>query len=102
MLAHPDLEIIFLPCQKRAKISVMAGNSRWIPKWEEHESNNDDYFFSLYRGNDVSSTDTEKASWKRMESLNKPQKGYEVITIGGLYGPFTKLIQSVRLVMSWT
>ena len=28
----------------------------------------------------------EKQYQKRMESLNKLQKGYEVITIGGLYG----------------
>ncbi len=27
-----------------------------------------------------------KTSWKRMESLNKTSKGYEVITTGGLYG----------------
>ena len=27
-----------------------------------------------------------KQAQKRMESLNKLQKGYEVITIGGLYG----------------
>ena len=28
----------------------------------------------------------KKQAEKRMESLNKLQKGYEVITIGGLYG----------------
>ena len=28
----------------------------------------------------------KKQAKKRMESLNKLQKGYEVITIGGLYG----------------
>ena len=28
----------------------------------------------------------KKQALKRMESLNKLQKGYEVITIGGLYG----------------
>ena len=28
----------------------------------------------------------KKQYQKRMESLNKLQKGYEVITIGGLYG----------------
>ena len=28
----------------------------------------------------------KKQADKRMESLNKLQKGYEVITIGGLYG----------------
>ena len=28
----------------------------------------------------------KKQARKRMESLNKLQKGYEVITIGGLYG----------------
>ena len=28
----------------------------------------------------------KKQEQKRMESLNKLQKGYEVITIGGLYG----------------
>ncbi|EFX36182.1 preprotein translocase, YajC subunit [Streptococcus infantis ATCC 700779] len=28
----------------------------------------------------------KKQAQKRMESLNKLQKGYEVITIGGLYG----------------
>ena len=28
----------------------------------------------------------KKQAQQRMESLNKLQKGYEVITIGGLYG----------------
>ena len=31
-------------------------------------------------------TFSKETSTKRMESLNKLQKGYEVITIGGLYG----------------
>ena len=31
-------------------------------------------------------TPQKKQAQKRMESLNKLQKGYEVITIGGLYG----------------
>ena len=34
----------------------------------------------------------KKQAQKRMESLNKLQKGYEVITIGGLYGTVVKLI----------
>ena len=33
----------------------------------------------------------KKQAQKRMESLNKLQKGYEVITIGGLYGTFDEL-----------
>ena len=32
----------------------------------------------------------KKQAQKRMESLNKLQKGYEVITIGGLYGQLMK------------
>ena len=40
-----------------------------------------------YGGLDVLyATLSKETSTKRMESLNKLQKGYEVITIGGLYG----------------
>lgn len=33
----------------------------------------------------------KKQAEKRMESLNKLQKGYEVITIGGLYGTIDEI-----------
>ena len=38
----------------------------------------------------------KKQADKRMESLNKLQKGYEVITIGGLYGTVDALCYAIR------
>ena len=38
----------------------------------------------------------KKQADKRMESLNKLQKGYEVITIGGLYGTVDALYYAIR------
>ena len=39
----------------------------------------------------------KKQAQKRMESLNKLQKGYEVITIGGLYGTIVLDVDGVYL-----
>ena len=41
----------------------------------------------------------EKQAEKRMESLNKLQKGYEVITIGGLYGTVDEVDTEKRTVV---
>ena len=41
----------------------------------------------------------KKQAEKRMESLNKLQKGYEVITIGGLYGPVDEVDTEKRTVV---
>ncbi len=38
-------------------------------------------------------------SQKRMESLNKLQKGYEVITIGGLYGTVDEVDTEKRTIV---
>ena len=42
----------------------------------------------------------KKQYQKRMESLNKLQKGNEVITIGGLYGTIDEVDQNARR-LSW-
>ena len=39
----------------------------------------------------------KKQAQKRMEGLNKLQKGYEVITIGGLYGTVLPLKETASL-----
>ena len=54
----------------------------------------------------------KKQAQKRMESLNKLQKGYEVITIGGLYGTVDEVdtdkrtvvldVDGVYLTFEWT
>ena len=41
----------------------------------------------------------KKLAEKRMESLNKLQKGYEVITIGGLYGTVDEVDTEKRTVV---
>ena len=41
----------------------------------------------------------KKQAEKRMESLNKLQKGYEVITIGGLYGAVDEVDTEKRTVV---
>lgn len=41
----------------------------------------------------------KKQAEKRMESLNKLQKGYEVITIGGLYGTVDEVNTEKRTVV---
>ena len=41
----------------------------------------------------------KKQAQKRMESLNKLQKGYEVITIGGLYGKVDEVDTDKRTVV---
>ena len=41
----------------------------------------------------------KKQAEKRMESLNKLQKGYEVITIGGLYGTVDEVDTDKRTVV---
>jgi len=41
----------------------------------------------------------KKQAQKRMESLNKLQKGYEVITIGGLYGTVDEVDTDKRTVV---
>mgnify|MGYP000893873070 FL=1 len=41
----------------------------------------------------------KKQAEKRMESLNKLQKGYEVITIGGLYGTVDEVDTGKRTVV---
>ena len=41
----------------------------------------------------------KKQAEKRMESLNKLQKGYEVITIGGLYGTVDEVDPEKRTVV---
>ena len=41
----------------------------------------------------------KKQAEKRMESLNKLQKGYEVITIGGLYGTVDEVDTDKRKVV---
>lgn len=41
----------------------------------------------------------KKQAEKRMESLNKLQKGYEVITIGGLYGTVDEVDTNKRTVV---
>ena len=41
----------------------------------------------------------KKQAQKRMESLNKLQKGYEVITIGGLYGTVDEVNTDKRTVV---
>lgn len=41
----------------------------------------------------------KKQAQKRMESLNKLQKGYEVITIGGLYGTVDEVDTDKRKVV---
>ena len=41
----------------------------------------------------------KKQAEKRMESLNKLQKGYEVITIGGLYGTVDEVDTEKRTVV---
>ncbi|MCB6584221.1 preprotein translocase subunit YajC [Streptococcus gordonii] len=41
----------------------------------------------------------KKQAEKRMESLNKLQKGYEVITIGGLYGTVDEVDTEKRAVV---
>lgn len=41
----------------------------------------------------------KKQAEKRMESLNKLQKGYEVITIGGLYGTVDEMDTEKRTVV---
>ena len=40
-----------------------------------------------------------KQAQKRMESLNKLQKGYEVITIGGLYGTVDEVDTEKRTIV---
>ena len=44
----------------------------------------------------------KKQAEKRMESLNKLQKGYEVITIGGLYGTVVLDVDGVYLTFELT
>ena len=41
----------------------------------------------------------QKQAQKRMDSLNKRQKGYEVITIGGLYGTVDEVDTEKRTVV---
>ena len=41
----------------------------------------------------------KKQAKKRMESLNKLQKGYEVITIGGLYGTVDEVDTEKRTIV---
>ena len=41
----------------------------------------------------------KKQAEKRMESLNKLQKGYEVITIGGLYGTVDEVDTEKRTIV---
>ena len=41
----------------------------------------------------------KKQAQKRMESLNKLQKGYEVITIGGLYGTVDEVDTEKRIIV---
>lgn len=41
----------------------------------------------------------KKQTQKRMESLNKLQKGYEVITIGGLYGTVDEVDTEKRTIV---
>ena len=41
----------------------------------------------------------KKQAQKRMDSLNKLQKGYEVITIGGLYGTVDEVDTEKRTVV---
>ena len=41
----------------------------------------------------------KKHAQKRMESLNKLQKGYEVITIGGLYGTVDEVDTEKRTIV---
>lgn len=41
----------------------------------------------------------KKQAQKRMDSLNKLQKGYEVITIGGLYGTVDEVDTDKRTVV---
>ena len=41
----------------------------------------------------------KKQPQKRMESLNKLQKGYEVITIGGLYGTVDEVDTEKRTIV---
>ena len=41
----------------------------------------------------------KKQAQKRMDSLNKLQKGYEVITIGGLYGTVDEVNTEKRTVV---
>ena len=41
----------------------------------------------------------KKQAQKRMESLNKLQKGYEVITIGGLYGKVDEVDTEKRTIV---
>ena len=41
----------------------------------------------------------KKQAQKRMESLNKLQKGYEVITIGGLYGTVDEVDTEKRTIV---
>ena len=41
----------------------------------------------------------QKQAQKRMDSLNKLQKGYEVITIGGLYGTVDEVDTEKRTVV---
>lgn len=41
----------------------------------------------------------KKQAQKRMDSLNKLQKGYEVITIGGLYGTVDEVNTDKRTVV---
>lgn len=41
----------------------------------------------------------KKQAQKRMESLNKLQKGYEVITIGGLYGTVDEVDAEKRTIV---
>ena len=41
----------------------------------------------------------KKQAKKRMESLNKQQKGYEVITIGGLYGTVDEVDTEKRTIV---
>ena len=41
----------------------------------------------------------KKQAQKRMESLNKLQKGYEVITIGGLYGTVDEVDTDKRTII---
>lgn len=43
----------------------------------------------------------KKQYQKRMESLNKLQKGNEVITIGGLYGTIDEVDTDRKTVLSW-
>ena len=44
----------------------------------------------------------KKQAEKRMESLNKLQKGYEVITIGGLYGTVDEVDSERKTVLPLT